>query len=767
MIKFFHSLKNCKRLQNKRHKNSVLLDKTFQKWLIRSLSVVSVFIVCGTIVYNIAMQTARQVVMKARSDSIQQTGEVIDEVLLGVREDISMLLNNKTLLSASYIGFPMSGKDFYSYHAAGEQCRGAYLYGDIADIFIYYDKGECFVDCFQLFYGDEVEDFIQDRCRLSFIQWKEINSKLRYAGFQFFGDKMFYLCPLKNGSSGLGTLVAQVDTAQMEKYLHADFNLSGYSYIINQANTVMLSSSVLSDVPYSYGVLQSGANFIGTDVVTSYRLQQFDGEYISVIPAKQYIREIGPLKVVLYLYFAVCILGGVWLVYIETKQRYQPIQDINREFQPLEPQETIPDSFLSLQKRVSDMLQSNREMQSILKKEQTLYFEGQFAGWIHGQVPDREVQTMLQNGFGMGFSQGIVVFSSILPRQPGDSMEISDLTEMTLICLNNITSELLGSQYRCFFWNYDGMVGLIWSDKEAVHEKVICEVLEKVRLNIWKYFGLDLRLSLSKTFFDLSSISVSYREARITNDYCRLKEQSGVVPYEDSYLQPFSTWKNKVILNAEKEFTGYMLDKDYPRAKAKMEQIIDYYKLTDGISMQLLRCRMFNLINLMLDAIITENADEEMLSMISRDYPQRLLQAETIPKLEEELMSILQELILHDTEIYGSVQQKIALIDRYIENHYSDPSLSVQMLADRFHLSVPYLSSTYKQMNNIGILQKIQVCRIQRAKELLVQEADMPLAQIAAKIGYSNVQTMIRIFKKLENETPGRYRELNVDKQHN
>ena len=85
------------------------------------------------------------------------------------------------------------------------------------------------------------------------------------------------------------------------------------------------------------------------------------------------------------------------------------------------------------------------------------------------------------------------------------------------------------------------------------------------------------------------------------------------------------------------------------------------------------------------------------------------------------------------------------------------------MLADRFHLSVPYLSSTYEQIKQIGILQKIQFCRIQHAKELLVQEPDMPLAQIAAKIGYGNVQTMIRIFKKLENETPGKYREMHTN----
>ena len=760
MKKFFYRLRKILHPVNPSKKPIMIRDRTFRVWLVRSLCVVSVFILCGTLIYNIAMQTARQVVMKARSDSITQTGELIDDFLLNVREDVSMLINNSTIIAASYIGSPTTGSDFYAYHAAGEQCRSIYLYGNITDIFVYFEKGDCFVDCFQLYYNDEVEPFIQERCQVSLAQWKETVSSLKYARFLYLGDALFFICPLKNGSSERGVLMAEIDANQMETYLHMDADLSGVSYIINSIGAVLSSTSPLSNVPYSYNSLQSGTNFIKNNVVTSYKLEQLDGEYISIIPAKQYTREIAPLKIVLYFYFAFCILGGVWLVYLETKHRYQPIQDINLE---LETSDAASDSFLSLRKKVLDMLQSNRDMQSILQKEQTLYFEGQFASWLYGQVPEKEIQTMLQNSFGMKFSQGVMIFASILPRQPGDDMDLSDLMDMTLICLNNITAELLGPEYRCFFWNYEGLVGMVWSDKEIIGEKFILELFDKVRINIWKYFSLDLRLSISKTFQNLSDISTSYREARITNDYCRMKEQSGVVLYKDSFQQPFSTWKNKVILEIEREFTTYMMDRDYPRAKAKMEQIIDYYKLTDGISIQLLRCRMFNLINLMLDATLNNSSDENILSLVPQDYLQKLLQAETIPKLEEELMGMLQQLIQRDAESHGSIQQKIELIDQYIENHYNDPALSVQMLADRFHLSVPYLSSTYKQMKQIGILQKIQFCRIQHAKELLVQEPDMPLAQIAAKIGYGNVQTMIRIFKKLENETPGKYREMHTN----
>ena len=79
-------------------------------------------------------------------------------------------------------------------------------------------------------------------------------------------------------------------------------------------------------------------------------------------------------------------------------------------------------------------------------------------------------------------------------------------------------------------------------------EKFILELFDKVRINIWKYFSLDLRLSISKTFQNLSDNSTYNRAARITNAYGRLKAQRGVILYKATFQQPFSTLINKVIL---------------------------------------------------------------------------------------------------------------------------------------------------------------------------------------------------------------------------
>ena len=49
--------------------------------------------------------------------------------------------------------------------------------------------------------------------------------------------------------------------------------------------------------------------------------------------------------------------------------------------------------------------------------------------------------------------------------------------------------------------------------------------------------------------------------------------------------------------------------------------------------------------------------------------------------------------------------------------------------------------------------------RFQKAKEWLASTSQ-PIAEIAARLRYSNAQNFIRSFKKKEGMTPGQYREL-------
>lgn len=97
----------------------------------------------------------------------------------------------------------------------------------------------------------------------------------------------------------------------------------------------------------------------------------------------------------------------------------------------------------------------------------------------------------------------------------------------------------------------------------------------------------------------------------------------------------------------------------------------------------------------------------------------------------------------------------------YIESHYANPELTIEMLCSDLGKSVSYLSKIYKEKTGRNLLYDLNLVRIKRAKQLLC-ESDANIDEIGRRVGFTNSNSFIRVFKKYENVTPGRYKELHM-----
>ncbi len=93
----------------------------------------------------------------------------------------------------------------------------------------------------------------------------------------------------------------------------------------------------------------------------------------------------------------------------------------------------------------------------------------------------------------------------------------------------------------------------------------------------------------------------------------------------------------------------------------------------------------------------------------------------------------------------------------YIDVYYGDPDLNVSDLSVRFDVSLSYLSRTFKKAIGQGINEYIHQVRILNAKELLA-DTNLPISQVAAKVGYSSSNAFIRSYRNSEGVSPGAYR---------
>nr|WP_154984376.1 response regulator [Paenibacillus xylanexedens] len=92
----------------------------------------------------------------------------------------------------------------------------------------------------------------------------------------------------------------------------------------------------------------------------------------------------------------------------------------------------------------------------------------------------------------------------------------------------------------------------------------------------------------------------------------------------------------------------------------------------------------------------------------------------------------------------------------YIETHLGEP-MTMRELADSLHLNSSYFSVLFKEQVGLNFSEYLMRKRVQRAKELLVQ-TNLPISEIAERVGYQTDKYFIKVFKSLENISPSKYR---------
>lgn len=91
----------------------------------------------------------------------------------------------------------------------------------------------------------------------------------------------------------------------------------------------------------------------------------------------------------------------------------------------------------------------------------------------------------------------------------------------------------------------------------------------------------------------------------------------------------------------------------------------------------------------------------------------------------------------------------------YIQTNYR--TVTLQLLAKEFYLSVPYLSKYIKERSGKPFSAIVTEIRMQHACNMLKSEG-ASVEQIAEKAGYPSVEHFNRQFKKIYGITPAAYR---------
>lgn len=126
----------------------------------------------------------------------------------------------------------------------------------------------------------------------------------------------------------------------------------------------------------------------------------------------------------------------------------------------------------------------------------------------------------------------------------------------------------------------------------------------------------------------------------------------------------------------------------------------------------------------------------------------------TIEQISDYLTDFFQKITEHLKNKYRHYE--IKNIKDYIEKNYTQ-DIYLSMLAEKYKLSVPYLSQLLTEELGMNFSVYLASLRINKAKELL-SKTKMNLDEIAIAVGFNSRNTLIRMFKKMEGIKPSEYK---------
>lgn len=97
-------------------------------------------------------------------------------------------------------------------------------------------------------------------------------------------------------------------------------------------------------------------------------------------------------------------------------------------------------------------------------------------------------------------------------------------------------------------------------------------------------------------------------------------------------------------------------------------------------------------------------------------------------------------------------------VEKFIEENYMK-EIGLQDLADHVGYSQHYMSHVFKGLFQDSFRSKINNYRIRKAKEVIAENKNIKVYELAKRVGYNSSSSFIKIFKSVEGCSPGIYKD--------
>jgi two-component system response regulator YesN len=772
-------------------------------WLFSYMAILLLPIAMSMIVYNESVSTLKEEINNANASLLTQVREIADNQFTNMKRLSFQVQWNARVLDLFTPGRDLSKDKDYDYEIYQiTQDLKAYknAYSFIDEFYIYIASNNTVLLPGLVRSGNLLYSLEHEAAKYTYEDWLATMNH-PYKGFismNHIGEDginrkaVAYLHNFNsvNKDQPNGMNVTIIDQSQILKSIESVqlFN-KGKVLILNSKNEILISndnSAVKLPVDFPYNQLTEGSDTFfmkrGNQnyEVTYIQSPQTEVKYVSIIPSSLFFQKAEHVRFFTYTSILISMFGGIVMTYFFTRKNYNPIRRLLRtlddksegsrdkkgnEFQYIE--QAIGQTFV----KMDDIKLKMKQHHPILRSN---FITRLLKGKGDSQIPLDEAMIAYDLEFHSD-QFAVLLFlaeETELFYEKFHGVEPWVKQKMLQFIIANVVEELANRKHHGYVAEVEDTAACLLNltdERENHWKEDMLEIAKEAQLFLNQAYHIQITVSISSVHSSMEGINRSYMEALDALEYKLVMGRKEIITfdqiYQDSLLETQTGYYYPLAV--EQQLINFVKIGDFGKAKASFDDIMEHNLDKVIQPVQLVKCLMFDLTSTLIKTINEIGDIQETFLAQNPKAIEKLVDSVNIQDMQNQFTNILQKVCLYTAEkrqmnIQLTRQRTIAsLVEQvkdFIEGRYQDGSLNISLIGEFMEMKPAYVSKLFKDQNGEGLVDFINKFRIDKAK-LIFGNQDLNIHEVANKVGFADVTSFIRAFKKYEGITPGKYKD--------
>lgn len=746
--------------------------KQFYFWLLSYSLIVVVSILINLFGYNMALQTIEQEVGRANTTLISQFRTIYDDYFSEAESNSYKIIQGNSV------------KNLINLPNCTVQQRNDWIRNVMVDLSLYISKKDMVTDVMVLF-----EDL--DLCIRSEGAYTKQNAfesfyKSYYPAVQQWerdmfaggGVKAYKVIREENGGRKIllihgyinarNNKPAVVVTELSQEALNSNLNAvtgknTGDLFILDENNEVLFTSDKAAALPKE--AVQEGTATMKIDgkpyVVSMATSKTSPWRYVHTVSNKVYSNKVNSTRLVFLLGFLLCFAIGGGMAYAFSKMSYAPVESLLGQL--YKGRRVEGSEFANIQRAVNEIYKEKTRAEQKMRRQSDHLREAFLSKVLMGNIeltPDN-LKYLKEYNIEFNASHYMVVLFNImelgvaLDNEGGVDWENYKTAQFVI---SNVFSELMSEAAETCFCEADDLYACVINCSGAVTDtEYIVKQTEFANQFLTEQLGIEFTCAISQMTENIKNLPQLYRQALEIMSYRFFIQDKHTLVYDDIM---YNTKMHEYSIDTQRQLMNILTLGDYEKAVQLTGEVFETNLQNKNININMLRVLVSEVVSTVLKATIAVEGARTSLDTVGlSSLSSQVSDVESIRDIKEKLYEYIRQLC----SLSGDNKSRMGdlrseNIKEFVEQNYTNPELSVGMIADVFSISMNYLSKYFKEQNGEGLAEYIVRLRIEKAKELLKTSGDT-INQISQEIGFYSANVFIRAFKKMEGITPGKYRD--------